>query len=35
LFGTTIVLAAAAFGLVIWRVARHGRDEVAPVNRHA
>jgi hypothetical protein len=35
LFGTTIVLAAAAFGLVIWRVARHGRDDVAPVNRHA
>ena len=35
LFGTTIVLAAAAFGLVIWRVARHGRDEVAPVNRPA
>jgi hypothetical protein len=35
LFGTTIVLAAAAFGLVIWRVARHGRDEAAPVNRHA
>jgi hypothetical protein len=35
LFGVTIVLAAAAFGLVIWRVARHGRDEVAPVNRHA
>jgi hypothetical protein len=35
LFGTTIILAAAAFGLVIWRVARHGRDEVAPVNRHA
>jgi hypothetical protein len=35
LFGTTILLAAATFGLVIWRVARHGRDEVAPVNRHA
>ena len=35
LFGTTIVLAAAMFGLVIWRVARHGHDEVAPVNRHA
>jgi hypothetical protein len=30
LFGTTIILAAAAFGLVIWRVARHGRDDVAP-----
>jgi hypothetical protein len=27
LFGTTIVLAAVAFGLVIWRVARHGRDD--------
>jgi hypothetical protein len=35
LFGATILLAAATFGLVIWRVARHGRDEVAPVNRHA
>jgi hypothetical protein len=35
LFGTTVVLAAATFGLVIWRVARDGRDEVAPVNRHA
>lgn len=35
LFGTTIILAAATFGLVIWRVARHGRDEGAPVNRHA
>jgi hypothetical protein len=35
LFGATIVLAAATFGLVIWRVARHGRDDVAPVNRHA
>jgi hypothetical protein len=28
LFGTTIVLAAIAFGVVIWRVARHGREEV-------
>jgi hypothetical protein len=28
LFGSTIVLAAAAFGVVIWRVARHGRQEV-------
>jgi hypothetical protein len=28
LFGSTIVLAAAAFGVVIWRVARHGREEV-------
>ena len=35
LFGVTIVLAAAVFGLVIWRVARHGREEIAPVNRHA
>ncbi len=35
LFGTTIILAAATFGLVVWRVARHGRDDVAPVNRHA
>jgi hypothetical protein len=31
LFGTTIVLAAVVFGVVIWRVARHGRDDVAPV----
>jgi len=30
LFGVTIVLAAVTFGVVIWRVARHGRDEVAP-----
>jgi hypothetical protein len=29
LFVSTIVLAAAAFGVVIWRVARHGREEVA------
>jgi hypothetical protein len=29
LFGSTIVLAAVAFGVVIWRVARHGREEVA------
>jgi hypothetical protein len=29
LFGSTIVLAAAAFGVVIWRVARHGREEMA------
>ena len=29
LFGSTIVLAAAAFVVVIWRVARHGREEVA------
>jgi len=28
LFGSTIVLAAVAFGVVIWRVARHGRAEV-------
>lgn len=28
LFGSTIVLAAIAFGVVIWRVARHGREEV-------
>jgi hypothetical protein len=36
LFGSTIVLAAAAFGVVIWRVARHGRDEIAPArNSHA
>jgi hypothetical protein len=35
LFGATVVLAAGTFGLVIWRVARHGREEVAPVNRHA
>jgi len=28
LFGSTIVLAAVAFGVVIWRVARHGRDEM-------
>jgi hypothetical protein len=28
LFGATIVLAAVAFGVVIWRVARHGREEV-------
>jgi hypothetical protein len=31
LFGATIVLAAVTFGVVIWRVSRHGRDEVAPV----
>jgi hypothetical protein len=36
LFGSTIVLAAAVFGVVIWRVARHGRDEIAPArNSHA
>ena len=29
LFGSTIVLAAVTFGVVIWRVARHGREEVA------
>ena len=29
LFGTTIILAAIVFGVVIWRVARHGREEVA------
>jgi hypothetical protein len=28
LFGSTIVLAAIAFGVVIWRVARHGREEM-------
>jgi hypothetical protein len=27
LFGSTIVLAAVAFGVVIWRVARHGLPE--------
>ena len=27
LFGSTIVLAGAVFGVVIWRVARHGREE--------
>jgi hypothetical protein len=27
LFGSTIVLAAVAFGVVIWRVVRHGREE--------
>jgi hypothetical protein len=27
LFGATIILAAIAFGVVIWRVARHGRDD--------
>lgn len=31
LFGSAIVLAAVAFGVVIWRVARHGREDVAPV----
>jgi hypothetical protein len=32
LFGSTIVLAAVAFGVVIWRVARHGRrDPPKPV----
>jgi hypothetical protein len=31
LFGSTIILAAVAFGVVIWRVTTHGRDEVAPV----
>jgi hypothetical protein len=30
LFGSMIVLAAVTFGVVIWRVSRHGRDEVAP-----
>ena len=28
LFGSAIVLAAAVFAVVIWRVARHGRDDV-------
>ena len=28
LFGSTILLAAIVFGVVIWRVARHGREEV-------
>jgi hypothetical protein len=28
LFGSTIMLAAAVFGVVIWCVARHGREEV-------
>jgi hypothetical protein len=32
LFGSTIVLAAVAFGVVIWRVSRHGRrDRSKPV----
>jgi hypothetical protein len=31
LFGLTIVLAAVTFAVVIWRVMKHGRDEVAPV----
>jgi len=36
LFGSTIVLAAAVFGILIWRVARHGRDDIAPArNSHA
>jgi hypothetical protein len=36
LFGSAIVLAAALFAVVIWRVARHGRDEIAPArNSHA
>ena len=30
LFGATILLAAVAFGVVIWRVARHGREDVGP-----
>ena len=30
LFGSTILLAAAVFGVVIWRVARHGREDVGP-----
>ena len=29
LFGSTVVLAAVSFGVVIWRVVRHGREEVA------
>ena len=29
LFGTTIVLAGIAFGVVIWRVMKHGRDDDA------
>ena len=29
LFGSTVVLAAVTFGVVIWRVVRHGREEVA------
>ena len=28
LFGSMILLAAVAFGVVIWRVARHGREDV-------
>jgi hypothetical protein len=35
LFGATIVLAAAVFGLVIWRVARHGRDADAGAGQPA
>ena len=31
LFGSTIVLAAVAFGVVIWRVSSHGREDVVPV----
>jgi len=30
LFGATIVAAAVVFGVVIWRVARHGREADAP-----
>jgi hypothetical protein len=29
LFGSTILLAAVTFGVVIWRVVNHGREEVA------
>lgn len=30
LFGAAFLLAAVAFGVVIWRVARHGREDVGP-----
>ena len=30
LFGSMVLLAAVAFGVVIWRVARHGREDVGP-----
>jgi hypothetical protein len=33
LFGATIILAGVAFGIVIWRVMRHGRDDDAEPGR--
>jgi hypothetical protein len=30
LFGSAIMLAALAFGVVIWQVSRHGRDDIVP-----